>query len=157
MTVGDSNFSDIPPEEKTQIEEELTIVEEVTFKEYPETSNQRPWWTIMLVGMALGVGITIGGMRLLSNRPQSKPEVVTPNHPLAPAMTVTLGLVEFTKVARNLNVTGTVAASELIPVLPQSNGLQVKQVLVKQGDSVKEGQTMAVLDDSLLQDQIRQA
>ena len=158
MTVGDSNFSDIPPEEKTQIKEELAIVEEATFKEYPETSNQRPWWTIMLVGMALGVGITIGGMRLLSNRPKSEPTVVNPpTQPLAPAMTVTLGLVEFTKVARNLNVTGSVGASELIPVLPQSNGLQVKQILVKQGDSVKQGQTMAVLDDSLLQDQIRQA
>ncbi|MEO1186719.1 MAG: biotin/lipoyl-binding protein, partial [Cyanobacteria bacterium J06636_27] len=156
MTVGDSNFSDIPAEEETQIEEEVEI-EEVNFKEYPETSKQRPWWIIMLVGMALGVGITMLGMRILSNRLQSKPAVVTPNQPVAPAMTVTLALVEFTKVARNLNVTGTVAASELIPVLPQSNGLQVKQILVKQGDSVKENQVMAVLDDSLLQDQIRQA
>ncbi|MBV6622828.1 MAG: efflux RND transporter periplasmic adaptor subunit [Rivularia sp. (in: Bacteria)] len=151
MTAGDSNFSDIPAEEET-------VIEETTFKDYPETRRQRPWWTIMLMGMALGVGITMGGMRLLGNRPQSQPKVANQStQPLAPAMTVTLALVEFTKVARNLNVTGTVAASELTPVLPQSNGLQIKQILVKQGDSVKENQVMAVLDDSLLQDQIRQA
>ena len=66
MTVGDSNFSDIPAQEETQIEE-------ATFKDYPETRKQRPWWTIMLVGMALGVGITMGGMRLLGNRPKSEP------------------------------------------------------------------------------------
>ncbi|MEO0687415.1 MAG: biotin/lipoyl-binding protein, partial [Cyanobacteria bacterium J06649_11] len=151
MTAGDSNFSDIPAEEETKIED-------ATFKEYPETSKQRPWWTMMLVGMALGIGITMGGMRFLGNRPQTKPTVANQTtQPLTPAMTVSLALVEFTKIARNLNVTGTVAASELIPVLPQSNGLQVKRILVKQGDSVKQNQVMAILDDSLLQDQIRQA
>ncbi len=151
MTVGDQNFSEIPAKEEAAIEE-------ATFKEYTETEKQRPWWTIMLLGMALGVGITFGGMRLLSNRPKNEPNVANQStQPVAPAMTVTLALVEFTRVARNLGVTGTVAASELIPVLPQSNGLQIKQISVKQGDSVKEGQVMAVLDDSLLQDQIRQA
>ncbi len=151
MTAGDSNFSDIPAEEETKIEE-------VTFKDELETSKQRPWWTIMLMGMALGVGITFMGMRLLSNAPKSESTVVNQSsQPVNPAMTVTLGLVEFTRVARNLNVTGTVGASELTPILPQANGLQIKQILVKQGDSVKKGQVMAVLDDSLLQDQIRQA
>ncbi|WP_414623016.1 efflux RND transporter periplasmic adaptor subunit [Calothrix sp. CCY 0018] len=151
MTAGDSNFSDIPAEEEAAIEE-------TTFKDYPETSKQRPWWTIMLMGVVLGVGITMGGMRLLSNRPKSEAKVAnTPTTEVAPAMTVTLALVELTKVARNLNVTGTVGASELTPVLPQSNGLQIKQILVQQGDSVKESQVMAILDDSLLQDQILQA
>lgn len=145
MTAGDSNFSDIPAEEEAAIEE-------TTFKDYPETSKQRPWWTIMLMGMILGAGIATIGIHLWSNRSQSDPTTE-----VAPAMTVTLALVELTKVARNLNVTGTVAASELTPVLPQSNGLQIKQILVKQGDSVKENQVLAILDDSLLQDQIRQA
>lgn len=150
MTAGDSNFSDIPAEE--------AAIEETTFKDYPETTKQRPWWTIMLMGMALGIGITFGGMRLLSNRPKNEPTVANPSsQSVAPAMTVTLASVESTRVTRNLSVTGTVAASELTPVLPQSNGLQIKQISVKQGDSVNEGQVMAVLDDSLLQDQIRQA
>ncbi|MGB3761357.1 MAG: efflux RND transporter periplasmic adaptor subunit [Rivularia sp. (in: cyanobacteria)] len=151
MTAGDSNFSDIPAEEETQIEE-------TTFKDYPESRKQRPWWTIMLMGMVLGIGITMGGMRLLNNRPKDQPKVANlSTTEVTPAMTVTLALVELTKVARNLNVTGTVAASELIPVLPQSNGLQIKQIFVQQGDSVKASQVMAILDDSLLQGQILQA
>jgi RND family efflux transporter MFP subunit len=151
MTAGNSNFSDIPAEE-------AAAIEETTFQDYPETSKQRPWWTMMLAGMVLGIGMSFVGMQLLSNRPKDQPKVANlSTTEVNPAMTVTLALVEFTRVARNLNVTGTVAASELTPVLPQSNGLQIKQILVKQGDSVKENQAMAVLDDSLLQDQIRQA
>lgn len=161
MTVGDSNFSEIPAEEEPVIEKSIiqeTTIEQATFQDYPETKKQKPWWVIMLVGMALGVGITFGGTQFLSNRPQKKTEVVNKsNTEIAPAITVTLSSVESTKAVRNLNVTGTVAARELTPVLPQSNGLQVKEILVQQGNAIKKGQVMAILDDSLLQDQIRQA
>ncbi len=150
MTAGDQDFSDISAKGEPPVEES-------SFQDYPETNKQRPWWKIMLLGIALGVGITFAGMRFLSNRAKSEPTVVNQStQPLAPAMTVTLAAVEFTRVARNLSVTGTVAARELTPVLPQSNGLQVKRILVKQGDSVNQGQVMAILDDSLIQDQIRQ-
>ncbi len=88
MTAGDSNFSDIPAEEETQIEE-------TTFKDYPESSKQRPWWTIMLMGMVLGIGITMGGMHLLNNRPKDQPKVANlSTTEVTPAMTVTLALVE---------------------------------------------------------------
>lgn len=151
MTAGDSNFSDIPADKETTIEE-------TTFKDYPETTKQRSWWTIMLLGMALGIGITFIGMRLLGNRPETEPTVENESsQALAPAMTVTVETVESTQVARNLSTTGTVAARELTPVLPQSNGLQIEQISVKQGDFVKQNQVMAILDDSLLQDQILQA
>jgi len=42
-------------------------------------------------------------------------------------MSVTVAPVETTRVARTLNTTGTVAARELIAVLPQT-GLQIKQI-----------------------------
>ncbi len=151
MTAGDQNFSEIPAAEEI-------ANEEATFKEYPQTEKQRSWWPIMLLGIGLGVGITFAGMRLLGNSPKSQPTVANQSaQPVADSMTVNLALVESTRVARNLSVTGTVAASELTPVLPQANGLQIKQISVQQGDFVKKGQVMAVLDDSLLQDQIRQA
>jgi len=41
-------------------------------------------------------------------------------------MSVTVAPVETTRVARN--TTGTVAARELIAVLPQTTGLQIKQI-----------------------------
>jgi multidrug efflux pump subunit AcrA (membrane-fusion protein) len=72
-------------------------------------------------------------------------------------MSVTVAPVQTTSVARTLNVTGTVAARDLIPVLPQTTGLQIKQILVEEGDVVKQGQVIAVLDNSVLQAQINEA
>jgi RND family efflux transporter MFP subunit len=72
-------------------------------------------------------------------------------------MTVTVAEVETTRVTRTLPTTGTVAASDLIPVLPQTNGLQIIRILVNEGDVVKAGQVIALLDDSVLQAQISQA
>jgi RND family efflux transporter MFP subunit len=61
------------------------------------------------------------------------------------------------RIARVLNTTGTVAARDLVPVLPQANGLQVKQILVGEGQEVRAEQVMAVLDDSVLRAQIEGA
>jgi multidrug efflux pump subunit AcrA (membrane-fusion protein) len=72
-------------------------------------------------------------------------------------MSVTVAPVENTRIARKLSVTGTVAARELIAVLPQITGLQIEQILVDEGDLVKAGQVIAVLDDSVLQTQINGA
>ena len=121
--------------------------------------RRRSWVVPLVVGTGLGVVITLGGMRVL---PQRAPGNTTVSEnksaqKVAPTMTVTLALAETTRVARTLSTTGTVAARDLTPVLPQTNGLQIKKILVNVGDVVKAGQVMAVLDDSLLQDQIRQA
>lgn len=61
------------------------------------------------------------------------------------------------QISRNINTTGNVVPQKLLTVLPQATDLQIKQVLVKEGDTVKAGQLMAVLDDSVLQTQIDQA
>ena len=76
---------------------------------------------------------------------------------LAPSMSVTVAPVELAKVERTLDATGSVVAFDLLPVLPQANGLQIQQVLVDEGDRVTIGQVMAVLDDSVLKSQINQA
>ncbi|PSB31205.1 efflux RND transporter periplasmic adaptor subunit [Chlorogloea sp. CCALA 695] len=93
----------------------------------------------------------------IMNRPTTKPAVTPQSVNLAPSMSVTIASAELTPVARTLSVTGTVNARDLIPVLPQATGLQIKQILVDEGDSVKSGQTLAVLDSSVLQTQISQA
>lgn len=61
------------------------------------------------------------------------------------------------QVSRTINTTGNVIAQEILAVLPQATDLQIKQVLVKQGDTVKAGQLMAVFDDSVVQGQIDEA
>jgi HlyD family secretion protein len=152
MTVREEKFSDIEVEEVSEFED-------ADFEEERVGSRSRPWLLPLLLGTGLGIAIALGGIRLLANRSagQEKPVATKPAASIAPSMTVTVAPVETTRVARILNTTGTITARDLIPVLPLTNGLQIKQVLVKEGDSVKQGQVLAILDDSVLQDQIRQA
>ena len=118
--------------------------------------RSRGWLVPLLVGTGLGIGLTGLGMTIM-NRPTTKPAVTPQSVNLAPSMSVTIASAELTPVARTLSVTGTVNARDLIPVLPQATGLQIKQILVDEGDSVKSGQTLAILDSSVLQTQIAQA
>jgi RND family efflux transporter MFP subunit len=152
MTVREEKFSEIEVEEVSEFED-------ADFEEDQISRRSRPWLLPLLLGTTLGIAIAFGGMRLLANRSagQQNPAATKPAASVAPSMTVTVAPVETTRVARILNTTGTVTARDLIPVLPLTNGLQIKQVLVKEGDSVKQGQILAILDDSILQDQIRQA
>lgn len=112
-------------------------------------------WKGVLIGTGLGIAIALGGTRFLS-RPTAKAPTVAPQSQ-QPAMSVTVAPVQTTRVARTLNVTGSVAARDLIPVLPQTTDLQIEQLLVDEGDVVKKGQVMAVLDNSVLQAQINEA
>jgi HlyD family secretion protein len=55
-----------------------------------------------------------------------------------------------------LTVNGTVQAVDLLAVTPQVGGLQIRQMLVGEGESVSAGQPLAVLDTETLQADIRQ-
>jgi HlyD family secretion protein len=127
--------------------------------------SQRPWFVGVrgiLLGMAIGIVLAVVGMRLLSKpatAPKAESTATTSTSPteLPPQMSVTVAPVETTSVSSTLEVTGTVAAKDLLPVLPQASGLQIKEVAVAEGQSVQVGQIMAVLDNSVLQTQISQA
>jgi multidrug efflux pump subunit AcrA (membrane-fusion protein) len=136
--------------------EEALVVSSETPRRLP-SKQSRGWLTPLLIGTGLGIAIAVGGTRLL-NRPAAQNPSLTQSNPSQTAsMSVTVAPVESTRVARTLNVTGTVAARNLIPVLPQTTGLQVKQIVVTEGDVVKQGQVLAVLDNSVLQAQLDQA
>ena len=113
-------------------------------------------WKGVLIGTGLGMAIAFGGTRFLS-RPTAKAPTVAQQSPQQPAMSVTVAPVQTARVARTLNVTGSVAARDLIPVLPQTTGLRIEQLLVDEGDVVKKGQVIAVLDNSVLQARINEA
>ena len=140
--------------------EEAPTVDEKVHKPEQRRVKLRGWQGI-LIGTGLGMAIAIGGMRLISG-PTSVPAAKSPTQTQqeqsqAPGMTVTAAPVEITRIVRTLNTTGTVAARDLIAVLPQTTGLQIKQILVDEGDVVKAGQVMAVVDNSVLQAQLDQA
>ncbi len=115
-------------------------------------------WPALLAGAGIGVAATLLTVQLTGGKQNARPAVPIPSASVqATAQTVTVAPVESAQVGETLEATGTVVAYDLLPVLPQANGLQIKQVLVKEGDAVEKGQTMAVLDDSVLREQIAEA
>ncbi|MGJ5673491.1 MAG: efflux RND transporter periplasmic adaptor subunit [Nostochopsis sp.] len=149
--MGEESYSELGVEQPVTIED----------AEWESTKLKRrsSWVLPLLLGTGLGLAIAFLGMSVSANRQTSSKntDVDKSTQKIAPTMTVTVISAEAKSIARSLSTTGTVTARDLIPVLPQTNGLQIKQVLVNEGDTVKAGQLLAVLDDSLLQTQISQA
>lgn len=137
-----------------EMEGEESEVWEDEATEVPPSKGIR--WPAVLAGVGIGVAATLLAVHLMPR--QSAPTAATAKVAGTPtSQTVTVAAVESASVAQTLEATGTVAAYDLLPVLPQTNGLQIKQVLVAEGDTVEKGQTMAVLDDSVLRSQIAAA
>ncbi|MGB3267048.1 MAG: efflux RND transporter periplasmic adaptor subunit [Microcoleus sp.] len=115
-------------------------------------------WVTVLAGAGIGVAATLLAVNLSAGLKNARPAVTAPGPAQqAEAQTVTVAPAESVELAQTLEATGTAAAYDLLPVLPQANGLQIEQVLVKEGDAVEKNQVMAVLDDSVLRSQIAAA
>lgn len=128
-----------------------------------ETSNaaKTPWYSGgrgILLGIAMGLALAFVGSRIVPPG-QANPDSTSPPaaKTQAPAQSVTVAEVKLVPVSRTLDATGTVTAFEMLPVMSQATGLQIKNVLVEEGDFVKAGQTLVRLDDSVLQAQLAQA
>ncbi|MBD2181679.1 efflux RND transporter periplasmic adaptor subunit [Planktothrix sp. FACHB-1355] len=146
-----------------EIQPEILYQEEEEFEQDLPPSQRKGrskggWLTPAVLGMGVGAAVAIGVMHSQSNQSSQKPtQAPAPSTAAAPApasMTVTVASVETTPVANTISTTGTVAAYNLLPVLPQASGLQIKQVTIEEGRPVKVGQIMAVLDNSVLQTQL---
>ncbi|MBD1829881.1 efflux RND transporter periplasmic adaptor subunit [Microcoleus vaginatus GB1-A2] len=152
-----------PEEDEREVALEVPEMEaeqsELLEPEEPEAAPRKELsWPTMLAGAGIGVAATLLAVNLTAGKQNARPAVpIPPATQQATAQTVTVAPVESAQVGETLEATGTVVAYDLLPVLPQANGLQIKQVLVKEGDAVEQGQTMAVLDDSVLRSQIAEA
>lgn len=167
QTLSDKNRN---TEEKTSTTEPVIDLENQNISELePEEVEPRAHlgrrnplsgWRTLGLGIGVGVAMTLilsnffAGQRTQEPSSKVKPVVAAQN---VASQTVTVATVESTNVSRTLDATGTVGAVELLPVLPQANGLQIQQVLVEEGDLVTGGQVMAILDNSVLQSQTVQA
>lgn len=123
-----------------------------------------PWWSGLRgigLGVGLGVGATVAAIALMGGRPASQPANPPASAPAAtadrPAQSVTAAAVEPSQVVRSIEATGTVNGVEVIPVLSPATGLQIVQVLAEEGQAVKRGQPLAVLNDSVLRSQLLEA
>lgn len=114
-------------------------------------------WQGIAIGLGLGIAITAGVGTLLSGQSSTSKTGNKTQQVAPPSQTVTVTAAQTNSIPRTLVTTGTVAARDLIPVLPQTTGLQIKLILVGEGQSVKAGQVLAVLDDSVLRAQLEGA
>lgn len=105
------------------------------------------------VGLLLGVGIIPRFMGPNTDAAESTapPTEVTDS---VARQAVTVATTSVSQIPRTLESTGTVVASDLLPILAKSSGLQIQRVLVDEGDRVTAGQTLAVLDQSVINTQI---
>ena len=110
----------------------------------------------MLIGLGVGILLTLVGTRLVGGGDAPPAEVTPPVAATATAQTVTTAAVQVAPVQSTLTVNGTVQAVDLLDVTPQVGGLQIRQMLVREGDAVTADQALAILDTETLQADIRQ-
>ena len=112
----------------------------------------------LLVGVVIGIILTSVGNRLLSPKQVNSTIEATPVVASQPtAKSVTIATVATESIPRTLEATGSVAAFEMIPVRSQATGLQIKEVLVDEGEWVKVEQPIVRLDNSVLQAELARA
>ncbi len=128
----------------------------VTYSEAPPQGKTGWRWSGLLVGLGAGVLLTLAGTRFLGAGEETASDTPAPAPPTA-TQTVTVAPALSTTVADTLAVNGTVQATDLLSIAPQVSGLQIRELLVREGDAVSAGQALAILDDATLQADLRQA
>ncbi|MFQ4139085.1 efflux RND transporter periplasmic adaptor subunit [Nodosilinea sp. PGN35] len=126
------------------------------YSEAPAGREPRRRWSGVLLGLGAGVLLTLAGTQLLGGR-ETAPSDQAEAPPAVATQTVTVAPVIPATVADTLTINGSVQATDLLTIAPQASGLQIRQILVREGDAVAAGQAIATLDDATLQADLRQA
>ncbi|HIK44337.1 MAG TPA: biotin/lipoyl-binding protein, partial [Leptolyngbyaceae cyanobacterium M65_K2018_010] len=122
-----------------------------------EPGSSRPRrWSGLWIGLGAGILLTLGANRLMGGGETAPPAAPVPP-PATATQTVTVATVAPATIVDRLAVNGTVQAVDLLSIAPQASGLQIRQLLVREGDRVGAGQVLAILDDTTIQADIRQA
>ncbi|MGB7522601.1 MAG: efflux RND transporter periplasmic adaptor subunit [Spirulinaceae cyanobacterium] len=139
-------------------EQEIEIV--LTPTEETEAVKKTNWLSGkrgLFLGMFMGILLALVGSRFLGASQEE-----TPNQEEAPpastsSQSATVMEVELGTVSSSIEATGTIAPFKDIEVYSPASNLRVERVSVQEGDYVREGAEMAVLDNSQLQAQLTQA
>ncbi|MEO0457889.1 MAG: efflux RND transporter periplasmic adaptor subunit [Cyanobacteria bacterium P01_A01_bin.114] len=119
----------------------------------PSRGSGRAW---LLVGLGLGFAIALFGSRFIPSG--SKPAAEPAAEATAAGQSVTVGRAQTTSISQTVTPPDSeVQAFDLLNVSPSVSGLQIQEMRVREGDTVTQGQVLAVLDDAVLQSQIAQA
>ncbi len=110
----------------------------------------------MFLGLVLGIAVVVGGMALAVR--STKQTATAPARDMnGTQQSVSVATVQWMPVAQTFPAQGSVEARNWVSVMPTAPGVQIKSIAVKEGDTVKGGEIIAVLDNSIQQDQLSQA
>lgn len=102
------------------------------------------WFAIIFFSLCLLLGFLIFKG---TNKPAEAPRSTA-------VATVSVAPAKMQPLPHSINVTGTVAAIDLLTITPEANGLRIVSVPVEEGQFVSKGQLLAQLDSSLLRAQL---
>ena len=122
-------------------------------REYKKSSRS----TLMTWGLVIGlVVLAVVALKAFSASRNASKKPTEKSTPKA-VVTVSTATANYSTLPDTVVATGSVAAIDPLSVGAEVSGLKVEQVLVEEGDRVLAGQTLAVLNRSLLEAQLRQA
>lgn len=125
----------------------------------PAAVQQSVSWSRQGMALAISLVVIAGGAFALHSR-QGNADAQKPAVPAArpqPVVTVTVATAAVQPLTRILEVTGSVSAWDPLAIGAEATGLAIEQILVEEGDRVRRGQVLALLNDSVLQAQRSQA
>jgi RND family efflux transporter MFP subunit len=135
-------------------------IQKVPLQTATATYPRRGWLTGsrgLLAGIGIGIAIAAGGMTILSAKNSPAPVQSASPQPQVAGQSVAVEAVQFSSVPKTYSALGSVDAQSWAQVMPQATGLQIQSILKKDGDRVEAGEVIAVLDSSVLQDQLNEA
>lgn len=141
------------PEEFEEMEEMDSFIE-VSSEPMPSRhwlSGGRGLW----LGLVAGLAIAGGGMALTAR--SAKQTILSPKVAKGSQQSVSVATAQWMPISLTFPVQGSVEARNWVSVIPKSPGVQIKSILVQEGVQVKAGQVIAVLDNSVQQQQLNQA
>ena len=107
----------------------------------------------LVFGIGIGVVLTLlAGKFIFPSSPASNQTIAEQQETIqktGPSQSVTVTTVKNSPVNRTIEGTGTVSAAEIVSVLAQATGLQIRQILVDEGQFISRGQVLALLDDRI--------
>lgn len=112
----------------------------------------------LLVGIGIGVAMTLGGITLVASS-DKQPPGAAPQEKVSKGsqQSVSAATAQLMPMAQSFTVQGTVEARNWVSIIPKTAGVQIKSISVQEGQSVQKGEVIAVLDNSVQREQLNQA
>lgn len=126
-------------------------------KDYSQEMSRTPRRTAATWAFVVGfVVVAVVLLVAFARYREGKKKVVVTTTP-RPVVTVSVAKASFISLPDTVVATGTISAVDPLNVGAEVSGLRVENVLVEEGDRVNRGQTLAVLNRSVLEAQLQQA